>query len=227
MFEKRQMYLTETTCDKVTENTVAFQVSTIGPEIAIPYYENYEMWERLSIPMVRNPRRLTMIGNWDERIHADHVEEMCAALAPGEHYFADEDLEEKLRRVLICPALEKNMRLVAITIMDGRLFFKVWEKGAGGGRGVFTDIKILPTELRGCDRFALALQGDLYARSAITVRIACSLDGTNQHSFMVEQISGGRHNKVVMAKQVRYRLLGNSGDERPHFSGYMNTLTVH
>lgn len=218
--KKQQMYVAGMTCDKVTENTVAFQVSTIKPEIAPQYSANSEMWERLQIPMRVNPKGLFVMERpyVENFCHTHHIESMCEALLPEDHYFSTKDLSDKLLRVMTTGHVLNDLRLVGVTILDGRLHFRLWEPA-----GLQT-IKVLPTELRGTDCFDFGLQESPHARDG--VRIACMwLDGKS-FQFIVEHYHRGRRNEVLMAKNIIYRPIHSDTEEIPHFKGYMETLTV-
>lgn len=222
---KKQMYFAGTGCDKVTENTVAFQISTIKPELGYAPITGCEMWERLKIPMKTNPKGLMMLhyshsNEESECLYPINIEQMCAALAPQEHYFAVEDLKGDLWQVLAVSAVLDQKRLVAVTIIDGRLCFKLWEPNG------FVEVKVLPTELKGIEGFRLSLAVEPSARSA--VRIIYRQVGEHYH-YTVEQYRlkiFGRP-RVIWTKEIDYRMLRGNRDKVPHFTGYMETLTVH
>lgn len=219
---RKQMYFTGMGCDKLTENTIAFQISTIRPVIAPQYSYGSDMCERVQIPMSSNPKGLVAISQpYRESFTGrnSHIESMCAALPPKEHYHNVELLGEKLERLLTTSDVMRDLRLVAVIILDGRLYFKLWQPEG------FLDVKVLPIEIRGTDYFDFGLQRSLEARDG--VRIACMLEDGTWHRFIVEQYHRGRHNEIVAARSINYRQLQGSGDEMPHFNGYMETLTVH
>lgn len=221
---KKQMYFAGATCDKVSENTIAFQMSTVKLEIVPGGNHDTEMWERLRVPMKTNPKGL--VG--DDHPYKDdysrrpsHIGQMCEALLPEDHYFEVSDLIGKMTATVMgAPDGRGDLRLVAVSIVDGRLVFKIWQPSG------YTDIKVLPTELRGCTYFDFGLKMSLRARSG--VRISCNLlDGTN-HQFVVEKYHHrGKHSKVTMAKIITYRPIQISKEDTvPHFTGFMETLSV-
>lgn len=217
MFKKKQMYLTETICDKVADNTVAFQISTVRPEI-MPTNGNYALGDRLEIPMGKSPKGLVPLAHpymGDYPCRVGHVDIMCESLCFGDNPFAKQDLTEKLSKVLMTPSTIKTSKLVAVTIIDGRLVFKIWEPAG------YLDIKVLPDrEVLGNSRFDFGLQMSRRAKSG--VRIAYDLDG-EYIRYIVEFY---RNYKVYETRDIYYRILRKNEGKLPHFNGFMSTLTV-
>lgn len=123
---KRQMFFAGTTCEKVTENTVVFQISTVRQEI-VPTNGSHDLWERLRIPVVRAPKRLMPLvhpymGDYPCRV--GHVDIMCGSLCSGDSCFSKNDLTEKLSKVMMAPTVAGTSSLVAVTIIDGRIVLR-------------------------------------------------------------------------------------------------------
>lgn len=218
-----QMYFAETTCDKVTENTVAFQISSIIPEIA-PTNGSHAPWERLTLPVRRKPKGLYVIAQpymGDYPCRCGRVDQMCRALRQYDHYYHTGDLEKKLLEAMIRPRTTGSPLLVAVTIIDGRLVFKLWEPAG------FLDIKVLPDNGLLGDCFDFGIQMSRHAREG--VRIACAKMEEGEHHYIVERYSlGYNHREAIYATQdIIYRQLRGNADEAPHFTGYMETLAVH
>lgn len=214
---KKQMYFTGTTCDKVTENTAAFQISTVRPEI-MPTNGSHDLWERLRIPMVRAPKRLIPLANphmGDYPCRVGHIDAMCESLYSGDNYFSKNDLTEKLSKVMMAPMADNVPILVAVTIIDGRIVFKIWEPAG------YLDVKVLPDkEFLGSCRFDFGLQTSRRAKGG--VRIAYDFDEVERR-YIVELYRG---NRIYETRDIHYKPLRVKGDTTPHFSGYMNILTV-
>lgn len=215
---KKQMHFAGMTCDKLTENAVALQISTVGPEIG-PTNGGLAIWERLRVPMKRAPKGLIPLTRPyvdDYPCRVGNVDSMCRSLHPSDNYYSITDLTEKLTRVMTAPRTIGTPVLVAVTIIDGRLIFKIWEPAG------YLDIKMLPDKgILGTERFDFGLQ--MSPRAKDGVRIAYDL-GNEEHCYIVEFYRG---NKIYETRDIRYRpLRGKKGDTMPHFSGYMSTLTV-
>lgn len=214
---EKQMYFAGTECDKVTESTVAFQISAVKPEI-VPTNGSHALWERLKIPMERSPKGLIPLAHphmGDYPCRVGRVDIMCESLHLGDNCFAKQDLTEKLSKVLLAPSTVKPSKLVAVTIIDGRLVFKIWEPAG------YLDIKVLPDrEVLGTSRFDFGLQMSRRAKSG--VRIAYDLDG-EYIRYIVEFY---RNYKVYESRDIYYRILRKNEDKLPHFNGFMSTLTV-
>jgi len=214
---KRQMFFAGTTCEKVTENTVVFQISTVRQEI-VPTNGSHDLWERLRIPVVRAPKRLMPLvhpymGDYPCRV--GHVDIMCGSLCSGDSCFSKNDLTEKLSKVMMAPTVAGTSSLVAVTIIDGRIVFKIWEPAG------YLDIKVLPDrESLGSCRFDFGLQTSRRAKNG--VRIAYDVDEAG-HRYIVELYRG---NRIYETRDIHYKPLRVEGDTVPHFSGYMNILTV-
>lgn len=214
---KKQMYFAETRCDKLSENTVAFQISSVKPQIA-PSNGSNELWERLSLPKGRKPKRLMPLAHSymdDYPCRLGHVDRVCASLHTFDHYYAIDDLEKKLSRISMVPKAPEAARIVMVTIIDGRIVFNLWEEMG------FSTVKVLPDTETDCDYFDFALQTSLHSRDG--VRIAYKLDNGKRHHYIVEQY---RQGEIWAARDIFYRPLSVGQDDKPHFKGYMNTLTV-
>lgn len=222
MRRRKQMYFAGMSCDKVTEDTVAFQVATIPTEITPRYSHGGQMCERLKILMEKDPKGMVAIRhpymeNFSRQF--DHIESMCEALLPSEHCYDVGDLSSKLLRVMTANSVLEDVRLVAVTIMDGRLCFKLWQRFG------LIDIKVLPTEIRGCDCFDFGLQ--MSPKSRDGVRIACMLLDGARYQYVVEWYRRGKRNEIIATKTIEYKPLKPRGVyETRHFNGHMETFTV-
>lgn len=216
---KRQMYFAGTTCDKVTEHAIAYQISTIRPEIDTRYSLQDEFYRKLYIPAKSNPKGMIAIarpsmGNLAYR--ASFIDNMCKALLPEDHCHDLEELSGDLLRVLTAP--DKSMRLVAITIVDGRLCFKIWQVASMG----LVDVKVLPTELRGTSSFDFGIRTGRFLRGE--VQIKCVVEDGSQFQYIIETYRWGRS---IAVKEINYRIrYDREGRIVPHFSGYANTLVL-
>jgi len=215
---KKQMYFAGMTCDKVTENTVALQISTIRPEV-VPTNGSHAIWERLIMPVKRAPKGLVPLAHpymGDYPCRVGHVDAMCGSLYPGDNYYSTDELTEKLSKAMMAPRTVDTPILAAVAIMDGRIVFKIWEPSG------YLNIKMLPNrEILGNSRFDFGLQTSRRAKDG--VRIAYDFDN-GEHCYIVEFYRG---NKIYETRDIRYRpLRGGKDDTTPHFNGYMSTLTV-
>lgn len=216
-----EMYYAGMTCDKVTENTIAYQISTVRPEITTDCRLHSGARGRMYIPTKLNPKGMVAIvrpgaGNFVYK--PSFVDNMCKALLPKDHHHDLDDLSEDLLRVLTSP--DKSRRIVAISILDGRLCFKIWQANCKG----YEDVLVLPTELKGAEGFDFGIRASRYSRDEVWIR--CTTSESPQFRYIVEQHHQG---KIVMMKDIHYNVLRGKDMDKcltPHFSGHMETWTV-
>lgn len=221
---KDQMYFAETRCDKLSEETVAFHVSSIEVELA-PCNGGCLISEKLSRPRRLKPEALVPItevqlDGYPCRIGVgDQYRTIFKSLDQSENYYGDvEKLKNKMLRVMEDGDIPETPKLVGVTIMDARLIFTLWEPD------IYYDVTLLPDTGKGCGDFDFGLQTS--RKIATGVRIVYN-HLENGHFYMIEWYRKG---KIYQVKQIHYRMLRQKdsvANDKQHFNGYAETLTVH
>lgn len=212
-----KLFSTDVECNKLTEFTVAFQVSTVKPEIT-PTDGRLGLLDRLKIAVTRRPKRLIPVAHaymGDYPCRVGHVDWMYQSICRFDNCFDISGLISELSKIMLHPMDRNASSLVAVTIVDGRIIFKTWNPSGS------KDIIVLPGEFHSIDnRFDFGLQKS--RRSKNGIRIACELNGKEIH-YIVEYY---KRYKVYATKDIHYKLLQGKKGEKPHYIGYMETLTV-